>query len=264
VIYRALTVLAQLAQCARTPAREIIVATLPCLPLWTDAYLADMIHAWRAPDCRLPNDDQWLARKLNRSVEDIQQHVRPVIAEFWNCDGNWITQRRLKSEWRRVSDQRKNQSVRAKSRWHNNKEVCRGSTENGGVRNATKPIPKPKPNNQKKEDAARDRTADQDEPDPDLDLAFSGAVIRLTPDQADRWQRAFPLVNLVSEITARDDWLASLPPSDRRRSNWFVATSNHLARLQRDLAAAQPVTNGTTTIDDDPFYFGSEPPPGFH
>ena len=54
-----------------------VVAEFPALPLWTDAYLADtthltyaesgmylaiLMHMWRCPGCRIPNDQEWLAR----------------------------------------------------------------------------------------------------------------------------------------------------------------------------------------------------------
>lgn len=51
----------------------------PSLPLWTDAWTAGTRHLtdaqrgillsllilmWEAPQCRIPNDDEWLARRL--------------------------------------------------------------------------------------------------------------------------------------------------------------------------------------------------------
>lgn len=83
------------------------MAQLPAMPLFTDAYLADcdhltdaehgryllmLIHMWRAPNQRFPNDDAWLARKFRRSVEDVRGELRPLIQEFFRCDGNWISQ----------------------------------------------------------------------------------------------------------------------------------------------------------------------------
>jgi uncharacterized protein YdaU (DUF1376 family) len=83
------------------------VAELPFLPIATDAYLADCDHLtdaehgpyflmlmalWRAPGQWLPNDNKWLARKFRRSVQAIEKEYRPLIAEFCDCNGNWITQ----------------------------------------------------------------------------------------------------------------------------------------------------------------------------
>lgn len=104
------------------------MAKFPALPLWTDAYLADtthltdaehglylqlLIHAWRSPECRLPNNDEWIARKLRKSVEDVRREVRPIIKEFFESTGNWLVQKRLKKEW----NYKKTQSGNAKSRW---------------------------------------------------------------------------------------------------------------------------------------------------
>jgi uncharacterized protein YdaU (DUF1376 family) len=88
------------------------MAQFPCLPIWTDALLADTGHLsdaefgryvrmlilmWRTPGCRVPNDDAWLTRHLphTATIEDI----RATIAEYCQTDGNFITQKRLKREF---------------------------------------------------------------------------------------------------------------------------------------------------------------------
>lgn len=88
------------------------MAQFPCLPLWTDALLADTSHLsdaefgrymrmliliWRTPGCRVPNDDAWLTRHLPRTptIEDI----RATVFEYCQTDGNFITQKRLKREF---------------------------------------------------------------------------------------------------------------------------------------------------------------------
>lgn len=118
------------------------MAELPFLPLATDAYLADCAHLsdaehgryllllialWRAPSQRLPNDDEWLARRFARSVERIQEEIRPLVREFCKCSGNWITQKRLAKEFAYVSTSRKKQSARAKSRWNKEKNESHGN-----------------------------------------------------------------------------------------------------------------------------------------
>lgn len=122
------------------------MAEFPALPLWTDAYLADcdhltdaehgryflmLQHMWRAPNRRFPNDDQWLARKFRRSVEDVRSQLRPLLAEFFQTDGNWLFHKRLEREWLRLSEMSRKQSERAKSRWNNEKGDSRGNAKRG-------------------------------------------------------------------------------------------------------------------------------------
>jgi len=86
------------------------MAPFPCLPLWTDAWKADTDHLslteegayfrlvytmWRTPGCRVPNDNGWLAKHLRLSAQEVADVLRPVIAEFCQTDGNWITQKKL-------------------------------------------------------------------------------------------------------------------------------------------------------------------------
>ena len=131
------------------------MADFPALPLWTDAYMADCGHLtdaehgrylrlimamWRSPECRIPNDDKWLARKFGRSVEDVQSQLRPLIDEFCQTDGNWIFQKRLLKERNRVVASGQKQRDRAKSRWNKDKVECPG---NASV--ALHPDPDPDP-----------------------------------------------------------------------------------------------------------------------
>lgn len=121
------------------------MAQYPALPLFTDSYLADcghltdeehgrylllLIHLWRAPEQRFPNDDAWLARKFGRPVERVISELRPLIVEFCRTDGNWIWQPRLKDEWNYVQERRSKNSDSAKRRWRNEKKACVGNAPN--------------------------------------------------------------------------------------------------------------------------------------
>ena len=118
------------------------MAKFPAMPLWTDAYLADcghlndaetgrylmiLIYLWRAPKQRFPNNDEWLAHKFKRSIEDVQREIRPLIKEFCKSTGNWISQGRLSREFSYVLKKSKNQSVRSKARWDKEKDLTRGN-----------------------------------------------------------------------------------------------------------------------------------------
>jgi uncharacterized protein YdaU (DUF1376 family) len=109
------------------------------LMLWTDAWIADTMHLsrcergtyldllvlmWRTPGCRVPNDDAWLARKLRMTPDEVANELRPIIAEFCQSDGNYLWQKRLMHEHMWAGKISKRQSVRAKSRWDNKKDVC--------------------------------------------------------------------------------------------------------------------------------------------
>jgi len=126
------------------------MAEFPAMPLWIDAYLADCGHLddaehgrymmilmllWRAPKQRFPNDDNWLARKFRRTEDAVRLQLRPLITEFCQCSGNWITQDRVLREYAYVRSKSKKQSARANARWNNEKPICRG--------NAPTPTPTP-------------------------------------------------------------------------------------------------------------------------
>lgn len=129
------------------------MASLPYMPFFVDAYVLDAGHlteeehgaylrllmmAWSAPECRLPNDDAWLARRLSRPVETIVRLYRPVLAEFFQCDGHWLWQKRQKQEWLHAREIAAKQSRNAKSRWAKDKDTSGGNA----MAMPTKPKPK--------------------------------------------------------------------------------------------------------------------------
>lgn len=118
------------------------MAEFSALPLFTDAWLSDTGHlsraerglymdllilCWRSPECRIPNDEQWIARKL-RVGSDETETLREVIAEFMTSSGNWLWQKRLRREFEYVRKKSKKQSVSAKARWQKEKGRCGGNT----------------------------------------------------------------------------------------------------------------------------------------
>ena len=133
------------------------MASYPSLPLWTDAYMADTGHLsfeehgvymmllmtiWRSPNCRIPNDMKWIQRRLRASQTEMDMIVEPIVKEFFDTSGNWITQKRLKQEYNYVSARSKSQSDRAKLRWQKEKDVCQRNAT-AGIDPAMPPHPHP-------------------------------------------------------------------------------------------------------------------------
>lgn len=64
---------------------------------------------------------------------------------------------------------------------------------------------------------------------PDGGYAFDGKIVKLRRKSFDEWVKAYPNLDLIGELTARDAWLASDRATDDDRKRWFVSTSQHLA-----------------------------------
>jgi uncharacterized protein YdaU (DUF1376 family) len=127
------------------------MSAFPHLPLFTDAWVADTKHLsrlergtyfdllvlmWRVPNCRVPNDDAWLGKRLSMTASEVASELRPIIAEFCQVDGNWIIQKRLKREWEWCLRNSKKRSDAAKSRWEKEKGGSKRSTAQGAECNA--------------------------------------------------------------------------------------------------------------------------------
>lgn len=114
------------------------MAQFPCLPLWTDAWIADthtldraerglymdlLILMWRSPGCSVPNDDAWLTAHLHLKDGELDLLHR-IINEFCYLDPAMrarICQKRLKREFVERFQFSRRQSERAKARWRKKK-----------------------------------------------------------------------------------------------------------------------------------------------
>lgn len=137
------------------------MAQFPALPLFTDAYMADTRHltaaqhgayllllmtAWRMPDCKLPDDDKFLARCVAMDLRSWKAN-RDIVMSFWKRDSEhkWY-QARLLDERKYVEDKRNKNAKNAKARWLNNKDSSNANAlPNRCQIDAPTPTPTPTP-----------------------------------------------------------------------------------------------------------------------
>lgn len=218
--------------------------SLPYMPFFVDAYLCDAGHLsdeehgrymlllmamWASPQCRIPNDDQWLARRFRRSVEDVQNQLRPIINEFCASDGNWITQGRLKAEWDWAQAKSKSNTASAKSRWKKQKDQCERSTNTECERNAPKPKPKPK---------------EEDAP---------SAPAPITNQEADLYRRGKEVLGegaggLIKKLLAAKGTVAAARAAIEQASEKGVPRE-YIAAIIRGNKSAVETDKGTYTVD---------------
>jgi|GEM_PF-1985025 len=213
-------------------------STAPAIPLFGDAYLADTRHlsleehgaylqllmiAWRTPNCALPNDDARIARMLGVTAKKWGK-LKPIVMAFWTLTDNGWEQKRLSKERRFVAKKSEQNRESANARWNAK------SLENNDVDDADamrtqcgNDAPPPSPTEEEKKEVTAQGAAP---------LVFEGKVIKLNQRDFDQWQRAYPALDLMAVLQARDDWLVT-EADDKLRKKWFIATSNHLANLQQ-------------------------------
>lgn len=132
------------------------MAQYPSLPLWTDAYLADTKHlttiehgayllmlmtAWRDPECRLQDDERYLARVAGMSPATWRRHAR-VLRAFWQVREGFLYQKRLSAERKRVDTRSDSGRRAAEAKWRKSNES--GDADAGAAQcasDASIPIP---------------------------------------------------------------------------------------------------------------------------
>jgi uncharacterized protein YdaU (DUF1376 family) len=142
------------------------MAEFAAIPLFTDSWIADTGHLtrserglymdmliliWRSPECRIPNDLAWVARRLRVDADEMKT-LESLVAEFLSTTGNWLTQKRLKREWNYTFEKRKKNIESAKSRWGNKKVSSERNATDSGSGNANAMPPHPHPHPQYSED----------------------------------------------------------------------------------------------------------------
>jgi uncharacterized protein YdaU (DUF1376 family) len=108
-------------------------------------YLQLLMLMWQSPDCQIPDDDEWIARRFRRDVDAVRTHMRPLMREFCIVHKGWVTQK-AKS---------KRNSASAKSRWNKDKDQSERNSERNASTHSERNAPTlPYPTISKKEDAA--------------------------------------------------------------------------------------------------------------
>lgn len=141
------------------------MAEFPALPLFTDAITADCGHLtdeefgrymrllilmWRSPQCRVPDDPNWLAKRLRVDALAYALHIQPLMQEFCTLDAGWWTQKRLQKEFLYVQGLRDKRRNAANSRWHKSDDIdIKGKssmqTDMQSTSNWNAPTPTPTP-----------------------------------------------------------------------------------------------------------------------
>jgi uncharacterized protein YdaU (DUF1376 family) len=173
---------------------------------------------WQSPDCRIPDDDEWLARRFRRDANAVRLQVRPLISEFCQVQNRWVTQKRLTYEWKWRREKSKKNTAAANHRWHKEKDISERSTTVHDVRNATT---LPYPIERKKEDTA-------DAVLPLEKYEFESGVIRLCKKDFEKWKSAFPSLDLKAELLSLTVW------ANDQGQKWFFAVSSALAKRNRE------------------------------
>lgn len=132
------------------------MADLPCMPFWTDAYLADTQHltteehgayllllfqAWRSHDCSLADDDDMLARQARVSPAK-WKGMKAIVMAFWTLDKRrkrWV-QKRLKIEREKASVKKAKARDSAATRWKGKEK-----DDANALRTQCYPEPNPEP-----------------------------------------------------------------------------------------------------------------------
>jgi uncharacterized protein YdaU (DUF1376 family) len=263
------------------------MSSFPSLPLFTDAFIADTGHlsaqqtgaymmllmmAWRSPECRLPDDDDKLARwaRVDRRT---WLKIKPAVMEFWTlADGFWAQ--------KRLSKERDVVSKRAEVARENGKQGGRPkSLENndagnpaGSARVAQQKAPNPIPNPIQDIAPVEPTESNPERPEDDIGVPaapaprkssrtyfFESGVIRLTEPDFRKWEEAFEHISLRATLIGLTGYAQE---QYEKTGNWFWPVQracnkrNDEARLAVEKIKADAVAAANAPAPKKPAYLG--------
>jgi uncharacterized protein YdaU (DUF1376 family) len=68
------------------------------------AYFRLLRLCWRTPGCSLPDDHEWIRRRVRASQEEYDRAYRPVLAEFFTVENLRVSNKRLTAEYEYSSE----------------------------------------------------------------------------------------------------------------------------------------------------------------
>ena len=139
------------------------------MPLYVADYDADTAHltlaedgaysrllrlSWRTPGCTMPEDDDWIMRRMRVDREEFDRLIKPIISEFFSVKKGRVFSARLQHEFERINATSKMRSIAGKKGGHprkaqkaNGKDLSPAKTK----RKQLEPEPEPNPKLRKKD-----------------------------------------------------------------------------------------------------------------
>ncbi len=237
----------------------------PALPLFVDDFEAATVHLslaedgaynrlmrliWRSSLCSVPNDPDWIRRRMRASQDEYDSVIEPVIAEFFYVKKDRLFQKRLLKEREFISKKiiagKKGGDANALN--YKDQNGVSASSLLGSERER---IGKPQPNPTQLESGTENIITDIPAPAPPRGgsgkYAFEGRIIRLNQKDFDKWVEVYRNIpDLRSELAALDDWCAA-NWDEKQIKKWFPAVSAMLRNKHQELPTKKP-----TAVSQDP------------
>ena len=234
--------------------------SLAYFPLYPGDFEADTAHltlaedgaynrllrlCWRTPGCSLPDDRQWIYRKMRAQTDEDKAVIDIVLDEFFQVKAGRVFNPRLAKEWQKT-DLAHRKRVSAGSKGGKSKALKTNETApSNAVAKPKQPEPEPEPDIEEEVEGAR-------EPSPDfLERCVEAAGIR------DRWPAYWAAPAAILHVQrwvtdlglSEDEVISAIQHSARNHSqpaNGPKAFDRVLQNLAAEKAAPrlQPIEGG--------------------
>lgn len=174
------------------------------------AYLLLIMHYWQTGS--LPIEDTPLARIACMSAAEWRK-AKITVSKFFTSE--W-RHKRIDAELARAAEISSKRSASAKQK-HSN--CSANAPPNAELLHTHAGASSQSQSTEQKEQTKRASAR----------YVFEGSVVKLNQRHFDSWTKAYPSIDLLAELTARDAYLGSPRASDSDRENWFISTAQHLA-----------------------------------
>lgn len=223
---------------------------LPSLPLFVDDYEAATAHltieedgaymrllrlCWRTPRCSIPDDADWIMRRMRVDRTTYDRLIVPIIAEFFRRARGRIYQKRLLQEFDYAVS-----AKRAKSEAGKRGGIAKARKNNGNLSSNATDLPEAKGWQNASPQPQPHSNPPTPLPDSGKVYAFEGRTVKLNQRDFDQWAQSYhAIADLRAELQGLDDWLHGPKSDNAKRRDWFRIVSRSLGRKHDERVAAK-------------------------
>lgn len=217
--------------------------SLPYFPLYPTDFEADTSHLtlaedgaynrllrlmWMTPNCDLPDDDEWLRRRLRCSRMEYGEVAAPVIAEFFKRENGRISNTRLLEEYEKAKASHEKR-VSAGQKGGKTKSLKNNDTPPSNAKAKPKqPEPYPEPDNKQPLEQGESPQG----------IFYKDLGVGFTSGEIENLIKAYPFVDIRKKLSEKSfvEWAIGEEGNNYTRviSNFFKSQNTKLG-AQADL-----------------------------
>ncbi len=238
------------------------MADFPSLPLFTDAVTADCSHLtdeefgrymrililmWRTPGCKIPDDPNWISKRMRVDALAYHVHMQTIMQEFCTLSDGYWTQKRLMKEYLYVQGVTEKRRNAAKKRWDTeNKGNYTMQMDKQSICTAYAPTPTPTPTLKIEEKEPKGSTKKIEKPDDVSNQVWEDFLLLRKTKKAPVTET---VLKTIRSEAAKIGWTIEQAMAEMSARGWQGFKASFIQRETLELKTSEKKNERTLTKD---------------